>query len=176
MEYKIDFNHGLGVLPVSLFIKIDEKPLIFDMWDKIKEYNCADIIFYGDIWKYVKELNFLTSTLHTNMHHTTILVLDLNNEMQLEIMAGRLVVFFKSNRQNATYFKHRIQLLKNLTEKDVIILNPTSVKDFLFTRQILINKEIKAKIMLDTNAEIGYLDLLDNKVYDIYLYNGKSYV
>ena len=40
MNYKIDFNYGLGsALPVSLFVELKSKVDIFRVWDDIQEYN-----------------------------------------------------------------------------------------------------------------------------------------
>jgi hypothetical protein len=185
MKYKIDFNNTLGVFPVSLFIEIEEndKIKIFEVWDKIQEYSCRDVIFHGNTKQYknnVSELTFLSTRLIANVIHTSIILSEVDDTLFKELYASRLIVFFNSNTSNSTYFKNNVQQLSYLSTKDIIILNPTSLKEFLFTRQYLIEKEIKAKIMLKMktldNQENLFIDLLKNKIYDIYPYYGEIYV
>jgi len=174
MKYKIDFNKKLGKLPVSLFVDID-KIKIFDVWDSIIEYDCRDIIFSGDIINNMKELGFLLGRLAINAYHTSIIITELNDTSILELQPHRFIIFFDSNVQNSTHFKARIELFKKLTNNDVIILHPKSLKEFIFTRQELIRQQVKAKVMVKL-LNISEEDVLKNKIYDVDIYNGEFYV
>lgn len=170
MKYKLDFNKNLGVLPVSLFIDIDEndkKIKIFEVWDKVQEYNCRDIIFYGNIGSNIQELNFLTSRLIANMYYASVILPDTNYIMDLT--ASRLIVFFLSDVSNSTYFKQNVTRLMDLRENDIIIIHPSSMKELSFVRTYFINNKVRAKIMVEAVSEE---ELLNNKIYDIYPYGG----
>lgn len=176
MKYKIDFNNGLGISPASLFVNIDEKIKLFDVIDTIREKDCADIIIYGDLEQNLNELKLLTSSLIVDRYHISIIIPEINNDSFLqELRANRLIVFFDSDVNNSTNFKHRIKLLKLLSKNDLIVLHPTSIKEFLFTRQYLINSEINAEILLKDSSKVSKEDLLSNKIYDVDIYYGDFY-
>lgn len=185
-KYEISFNDGLGIFPVSLFVEL-EKHLVstlFEVWDKIQEYECRDIIFYGDIQEYIKKnfvfleaLNFLTSRLVGAGFHTSVILNSIENkEILQKLIASRLIVFFTSDVKNSTYFRERVNFLAELSNNDIIIMYPKSLKEFLFVRSYFIEKKIKAKVLLESAALIRNKDFIDNKIYDIGLYKGESYV
>jgi len=179
LKYSIRFNNNLGVFPVSLFIEVEEKIKIFEVWDKIQEYNCIDIIFYGNLKDNVQEFNFLSSRLISNMYHVSAILSDY--ALLKDITSSRIIIFFDSNTSNSTNFKNRVAVFKYLSNRDIIILNPSSFKELMFTRQYFINNEIKANIMVkcpSPSLTTGFnMDtLIENKIFDIRIYEGEVYV
>lgn len=175
MEYKIDFNNRLGHAPVSLYITVDDKLEIFNTWDTIQSFKLRDIIFYGNLLDNIKEFNFLNSRLIGNSYHVSCFVDKGYNYTQLEeiiqnLISSRLIIEFESDVSKSTYFKNFVNLLKHLSINDIIILNPTSLKELIFIRQYFIEKEIKAKILLNKKSNIKNEDLIEQKIYDIFIY------
>lgn len=179
MLYDIKYNNGTGALPVSLYVLIRGKMKdILGMWDKIQEYSIRDVIFHGDIYQNYEELNLLNSRLISAGYHTSVIIPSSSAPNFTDFfLTRRLIVFFSSHKDNATkYFKPKMQAFQSLSENDVLVLEPASLKETLFLRQTLINKGIKATIMIKLNdVDVTKDSLLKAKIYDLYIYDGEMH-
>lgn len=174
INYSIEFNEGIGAFPVSLFLEVGDKiKNIFDIWDRVQEMNCRDVIFYGNIEGNIHEINFINSRLISNGFHTSVIC---KSKLMEKLVASRIIVLFTADVKNVTFFKNKINEFKNLSENDILIIEPMRMKECLFVRQYLINNNIKAKVMINLKNDITKEKLLENGVYDLYIYDGEIYV
>ena len=177
MEYKIKFNDGLSLYPVSLFVKVSEIVELQDVWSSIIQENIGDVILYGRIKENIENLLFLNCRLVSNRIHVSTIINEIDQQIIETLISNKFIVFFNSDLKNSRNFKFNVNLLTNLREQDIIIINPKTVKELVFMRQYFLETKIKAKIMINfllNNCADAIL--LQEKIYDIDLYKGGLYV
>lgn len=166
MNYKIDFNYGLGsALPVSLFIELKSKVDIFRVWDDIQEYNCRDVILYGNIKENVDALRFLNSSLIGNNFCVSVVIPADTLLLMKDIIASSVIIF--SEHKNLV-MRRDLDALQSLRYEDVIVLTADDVKIVNAVRSYFLKHRVKARLMSVLN-----LELLDAKLYDVAPYYGE---
>ena len=166
MNYKIDFNYGLGsALPVSLFVELKSKVDIFRVWDDIQEYNCRDVILYGNIKENTNALRFLNSSLICNRFCVSVVIPADTLLLMKDIIASSVVIF--SEHKNLV-MRRDLDALQSLRYEDVIVLKADDVKIVNAVRSYFLKHRVKARLMSVLN-----LELLDAKLYDVAPYYGE---
>jgi len=178
MEYTIKFNDGLSLFPVSLFVKVSEIVELQDVWNSIIQENIGDVILYGKIKENLENLLFLNSRLISNRIHVSTIINEIDQQIIETLISTKLIVFFNSDLKNSTNFKFSVNILANLSQQDIIIISPKTVKELVFMRQYFLEHKIKAKIMINHSTVHFFVvdTLLQEKIYDIDLYKGGLYV
>ena len=163
MNYKIDFNYGIGsALPVSLFVELKSEVDIFQVWDDIQEYNCRDIILYGNIKENVDALKFLNSCLVGNNFHVSTVV---PFPAMPSVMTSSVVTF---SEHKDLVMRRDLTELQGLRYEDTVVLTTNDVKIVNVVRSHFLKHRVKARIMSVLN-----IDLLDAKLYDVIPYFGE---
>jgi len=156
MKIFISKSEGLGYLPYSLFVKIDKDDneilKLNDIYTSIVNYNCDDIIFYGDVinplldWVVPRLLSAACSV----TYFTTI---------PLPTLSNKVITFIKP-----VDFKKSLQSFKGYREQDIIIVDADTINEIKYVANILRNEQIKCALFYNGD-KIKSMDIINNLMF-----------
>jgi len=156
MEFTINYNYGLSVSPVSLFINYSHNLYDFDfIYDKISKSEIRDIILFNFDKSDYKGLVWLTPRLILN---GKIVSLVFKNSLETDLKAvSRIIIVDNPNVS---------QFFSFLRERDILIYNGGKIDELLSLRNQIITHEVKSIIMFDSKSVDG-AKLIELGVFDI---------
>jgi len=162
----IDYNYGLSIYPVSVFVNIKNTITIdsydiTNLYEDITKTELNDIIIYGDILFNPEILKWFISRLYYDNYNVSIF----SNENMIDFDSNLILcIGYKYTLKNKDMFE-------TLEPRDQIILNIDNIQFLKRARQVLINNGTRAKIFFSTKA-ISKEIVLENKIYDLLPYDG----
>ena len=167
MQFLTTYSHGLGLLPVSLFYKLEgEIPDTLDSYNSIFNdillQKVQDIIIYGDIKNNETSLQWLIPRLILNSYmpcHISVMA----SEVSEYIIPQRYILVLN----NSIKAKELFNLLDSLRESDVILVDDKD-KDYLtFVRNSCLQRETKVSKIMYNPFSISTVSILLDKMYDV---------
>ena len=164
----IDFNFGLGFLPVSQFLQIglglgEPKPISYldEMYGKISPLR--DIILYGDITNQFETLKYFYLLLEKNgFIVSTFLKYEELNEKLLSAMVGYLIIYMKDS-QIINFFKSANFLSKG----DKVIVDTGDIKLLRFVSKSILDKKAEFKPMFINKSKEFLNEVLANQIFNL---------
>ena len=164
----IDFNFGLGFLPISQFIEITKgseesktTTQIDEMYGKISLLK--DVIIYGDITNQFETLKYFYLLLEKNgFIVSTFLKYEELNEKLLSAMVGYLVVYMKDS-QIVNFFKSANFLSKG----DKVIVDTGDIKLLRFVNKSILDKKAEFKVMFVSKSKEFLNEILANQIFNL---------
>ena len=155
------FNVGLGFKPVSLFIDFfeDEKVSEIDLYDTIRETEgVTDVIFRENVEVNTDALFWVSPRLISEGYFVSVFSNDLP-----QFAYNRLISVIPHPNE----IRKNLKTLTALTKNDILVANVDTVDFLIFTRKLILNQNIQAKVMFNIN-KLHEEDLLSKGVYDIF--------
>lgn len=174
-DSNIDFNHGIGLYPISIFVKLsasneDAFP-IDEAYRKITEYGCNDIIFYGDIGGAYESgsLNWVTSYMVSNGYHVSVV-----SNQSIPIITSRVINIVSDPKFLKVIIEKKY--ITAISPRDILILVPQEMRSLMLMRRVLLNHSdrVKSKVMV-CNDGFEVEDFMKNKIFDMEPYNGERF-
>jgi len=169
MRIHKEFNNGLGILPVSVFVQLISKNInIDDIYNEISKHQCDDIIFFGNIIENETTLKWVCSRL---ISEGTFISLVLNHNILVNIPSNKVICFLNYN--SYTKEERRNTKLNHYTENDMLILyGEFNIDNLNRILKILKNIEFKGKVYIKYKDYYETKEILNSGIDYIYLYMG----
>jgi len=160
---KVDYNHGVGILPVSIFVELGgEETDIQQVYQSIRKWDHLDIIFHGEIDLNLEPLKWLTAKLLSDSMYVSILY-RLNKNLP-DIAISSFIVCVNITARNVRLLT---PVLKSLQQRDVLVLLPESAKTLSFARHQLFKNEIDVRKVMFLARPGLQEEVLQAGIYDI---------
>jgi len=178
-KIEMNFNYGLGFLPVSQFIKLSSiegnltTGQIMSLFGELSEHR--DVIFYGDILEQNDNLQFLSLLLsHYGFMVSNVIDYDLlvTHSILVEKLIG-FIILYVNTAKNLQMMLQRVA--KHLRQGDKIIFNLSDVKALQQLSLMVDQLQIKAKVMFLYNTKEFLEAVLENKIYNLIPINNKNF-
>uniref|UniRef100_A0A6H1ZAJ1 Uncharacterized protein n=1 Tax=viral metagenome TaxID=1070528 RepID=A0A6H1ZAJ1_9ZZZZ len=155
----IDYNYGIGILPVSLFCN-DKDLDIQILYDEILAQNCRDIVFY-EFLDFTK-LSWVIPRLMIEGYYVTIVCED---SVPILLVPTRFFTIITKVTPDID------RVIISLRENDILLARVKSIGELVRIRNIMIREDKKYKLMFDPSS-LDKKEILNYKIYDIELYGG----
>ena len=158
---KLVFNRGLGALPVSLEVSLQNSISIDNLeqiYSDITKYGSPDILFVGAISENVPLLLWLVPRLKNEGAFVSVMSLPyvgLNPH-------GYIVPIFKVDSS-------LVSLITGLTENDILLFKGDDPNLLNRLRNLVIKHKVDCKLMFDS-AVLKAKDVLDKGIIDVHPY------
>lgn len=171
--YKLEFSYGLGIYPISLFVKLGGitkgKYSLKDFYEMVEKYKVSDIIFYGNIERNIDTLSWVTSKLISERYHISLVV---KYGDQVPIISTNRIITSVTSLRRVKKSQTWHNMSSDFTQNDIIILDTHLLEEIYRLRKFIIDNQIKAKIMFN-KSRIAPKEILKAEIYDIEPYLGE---
>ena len=168
-NHGVNYSDGISFYPYSLYIALvndhsdaDVELDIFELYNKLTELKCPDIIFMGGK-QYVEELSWLLPKLLADRIYLSSMC-TIDTILPLPFNRGLIVTDFQG-------IKRRTEKFISLGDNDIVILRTESAKEVFMVKNVFINNKIRAGLAYD-GIMLDASDLIKEKVYEVAPYSG----
>ena len=163
------FNGGIGILPISLkLVYTPTKVPLYSLpllYDEIKETHCLDLIIQGPITdeSSAEGLSWLTPKLISEGYFISYLT-HMNEGLPS-------IIFTQYVLNTDIHILRRKKDLNWIKGNTIIILKDKAITELRMSRKLLLDANVKSKIMFDETLISKNL-ILEEGVYDLIPYGG----
>uniref|UniRef100_A0A6M3XU24 Uncharacterized protein n=1 Tax=viral metagenome TaxID=1070528 RepID=A0A6M3XU24_9ZZZZ len=174
------FNHGLGILPVSLFVELCSPNLdINKLYKEITDTRCNDIIFFNNISENADCLRWILPRLISDGCFVSLVM---KHDILYDLPCNRVICFLNCSSFQSEFKKTKLQLF---TENDIVVLCGDPIVDIC--GDLILNKlnmclnllkkiGLKSKVFIYHKDYIELTALLDNGIDFVFPYEGKLFI
>uniref|UniRef100_A0A6M3KIF6 Glycosyltransferase n=1 Tax=viral metagenome TaxID=1070528 RepID=A0A6M3KIF6_9ZZZZ len=166
------FNHGLGILPVSLFVELCSPNLdINKLYKEITDTRCNDIIFFNNISENADCLRWILPRLISDGCFVSLVM---KHDILYDLPCNRVICFLNCSSFQSEFKKTKLQLF---TENDIVVVYGDFVIDRINKCLNLLKKiELKSKVLFYYKDRNELTALLDNGIDFVFPYEGKLFI